>query len=254
MARIRSLRDLTPALRRPSLVVLIAMLVALPAQAVFISVSLPGTSLYDGFDEMTFMNWPGYGNFPGAGLWPAPITPNLPGSNGLLDFDKVSGNGYPAGSSLYAPFTNSEFEIVTAAATPFDLETVVFQVDMGPGTGLLTFFDAEPVLSYNGGTQQLVPNFEEIGAGDYPFTNPTNPLEMGTTSAFAYQWDLRGLGSITSYQIEWTTFEHAQMYEFQVDVGDTFALVVPEPGSSLMLGTGIGALLLIQRRRERRSA
>lgn len=228
------------------LLVFAACLVAHPAQALFIDIMLPGNSIYDGWAGMTGINYPGYGNFPGAGAWPAPIVPTEPGSDGMIDFVKLAGNGYPAGASVYAPFTESDFSVATTASTPFDVETVIFQMDMGPGDGG-PFFVLAPALNYNGGTQALAPDFEEQLAGAYPWINPVNPSEMGSTSVLAFQWDLRGLGPITSYEIVWTTHPHAQMYELQADSGDTFEELVPEPTSGMMLMSGLATLVLAER-------
>ena len=147
--------------------------IASPAHAVFLSFHLPGAATYRGWSDLNFTNYPGYPFFPGGGLWPGP---NVPGSDGQLDFDKISGNGYPVGSSIYAPPTSSVFGTENAALTAFDIEALAFQMDIGPSDGLV-FFDAMPTLNYNGGTPPLVPNFEESNPADYPSTNPKNPAE-----------------------------------------------------------------------------
>lgn len=226
---------------------LVSLLAAAPVQAAFLVIDLPGNSTYDGWAGLTGPNYPGYGIFPGAAAWPAPIAPNESGSDGTVDFDKVSGNGYPATFSIYTPFTMTEFDIVTTGAMPFDVETVVLQLDMGPGEG--GFYAAVPALNYNGGSQLLLPDFDEEGEGDYPYTNPTNPKETGTTTAWSHQWDLTGLGPISTYEIVWTTNSHGQIYEIQVDAGDTFKRFVPEPSSHLLLIAGLGGLSVATRRR-----
>ncbi|MEM9177729.1 MAG: hypothetical protein AAGC67_21165, partial [Myxococcota bacterium] len=187
--RLRARRSSRSPIRTPlaALAVTVVLAIASPAQAVFVAFQLPGTATFDAWIDMTFRNFPGYGIFPGASPWPDPILPNVLGSDGNLDFDKLSGNGYPAGFSIYAPFTSSVFGIMTAVPTAVDIETVAFQVDIGPGDNFI-FYDATPTLNYNGGTQALAPDFEDSNPGDYPFTNPTNPAESGTTTAFGYQW------------------------------------------------------------------
>ena len=93
-----------------------------------------------------------------------------------LDFNKISGNGYPAGSSIYAPPKSSVFGTENAALTAFDIEALAFQMDIGPSGGLV-LLDAMPTLNYNGGTPPLVPDFEESNPADSPSTNPKNPAE-----------------------------------------------------------------------------
>ena len=144
-----------------------------PARAVFLSFHLPGAATYCGRSDLNFTNYPGYPFFPGGGLWPGP---NVPGSDGQPDFDKISGNGYPAGSSIYALPTLSVFRTENAALTAFDIGALAFQMDIGPSDELV-FFDAMPTLDYNGGTPPLVPDFEESNPADHPSTNPKNPAK-----------------------------------------------------------------------------
>ncbi len=223
------------------------------AQAAFLNPSLPGASEYEGWSDMTITRLgASYGTFPGASPWPNAIAPNESGSAGNAGFNKVSGNGFPSGSSLYAPFTSSVFEIEnTDTFSLSDIETVVFQIDIGPGDGG-NFFDAAPTLSYNGGTQSLAADYTATASGSYPFTNPVNPTETGTTTIFQYQWDLSGLGAVTDYEIQWTTHSHSQTYELQVDVGDTFARVIPEPGSAILMSAALLTLGSARVRRSRR--
>ena len=98
--------------------------------AAFLSYSIPGVSDFDAWDDLSVSNpqvaavnaanggqgepgaFPGFSN--GGELWPEPIESVLTqGTSSTTDddptgdavFDKVSGNGYPAGSSIYGmPF------------------------------------------------------------------------------------------------------------------------------------------------------
>ena len=223
---------------------------AAAASAAFVNPSLPGTSEFEGWEDLTFMNFnqSDYGGgFPGAGPWIAPISGNAAGSEGNAGYNKVSGNGYPAGVSVYAPFTDSVFEIESSGPLGFDIGTIIFQIDIGPGTGF-EHLSAAPTLSLNGGSQALAADFTSEAPGAFPFTNPVNPAETGTTTAFQFQWDLSSLGSVTQYEIQWTTIPHAQTYKLQLDVGDTFTQVIPEPTSLALIGVVAAATLAWRRR------
>lgn len=222
--------------------------IATPAQAVLV-INLPGSSDYEGWSGLTTANNPGYGSFPGAAPWPAPIDPNEAGSAGGADFNKVSGNGFPAGSSIYSPFTQSVYVVGnTLSPSAFDIETLVFQIDMGPGEG--GFFNALPTLSFNGGSQGLGADFSLATEGDFPFVNPIDPQQAGTTTLHAFQWDLSGLGNISTYSVEWQVQPHAQIYALQADTGSSFAQVIPEP-SALALGGLVFTGWLVNRRRKK---
>lgn len=73
---------------------------------------------------------------------------------------------------------------------------------------------------------------------------------------YGFQWDLSGLSSpVASYIITWDVAEHSQSYAARVTQADTFNpentvpnMVVPEPGTCLLLIAG-GCTLLLRRRR-----
>lgn len=228
--------------------VLLAMAIpAAASQAAFISPALTGTTEYEGWANLTASNIPGYGSFPGAAPWPAPIASNEPGSAGKAALDKVSGNAYPAGSSIYAPFTDTTFSIESTAASGFDINTIVFQIDIGPGNGGV-HLSAAPTLNYNGGSQALAADFTGQSAGAFPFVNPIDPTQAGTTTIFQFQWDLSGIvDNVQTYEIVYADGEHSQTYALQVDTGGTFVQAIPEPGSLALLA--VGSVLVARRRR-----
>lgn len=211
---------------------------------------LDGTTDSSSWSDLTFMNYPAYPDFADQGqgdfddLWPAPISPTA-GTTADIGFNKVSGGGYPASSAIYKHTVPGTF-IVTDASPLADLETVTFQLDMAPGNG---FFIATPTLNYNGGTQGLLPDFNEQGAGN--FTASFGP-DTFPTSLFGYQWDLTSLGTISDFEIVWTAADFSSTYELQLDSSDTFGgnaiSAVPEPAAGALLA-GLAVVLLATRRR-----
>ena len=106
------------------------MVPALAEGAVLLDPELPGTTAYDGWEDLTTANHPGYPTFPGSEAWPTPIAADDPASDGGAKLDKLAGNGYPASASIYAPFVVSTFGIADESAL-IGLETVVFQIEIG---------------------------------------------------------------------------------------------------------------------------
>ncbi len=215
-------------------------LISTPAISQFLSPALPGASAYEGWSDLTVTRLGvAYGTYPGATPWPAPIDPNEPSSSGHAEFNKTAGPGYPAGTSIYSPITGGTFVITSNSGLAIsDVETVVFQIDLGAGSDA---FNADPVLNYNGGSQSLAADFTATADGRFTSTNPNDPSETGLTTIYQYQWDFSGVTTepVTEYQLLWTTGGHAQTYAMQVDVGDTFAQVVPEPTSLLLMLGGV---------------
>ena len=224
--------------------------VATSASANFIDVAglLSGETQFDGWDTLSRDNpqiqanpgaWP---TFPGAELWPEPLESNVAGS-GDARFDKVSGLGYPAGFSIYAsPFGNGVYS-VTDSTLVADIETVVFQIQIGSGSVPETL-SADPTLTINGTTDVAL--FDSIlistGVSDTGF-GPVN------VDVIAFQWDLRGLGPVNSIDVG---FEPAgtstTIVALQLDQGGVFA-AIPAPGAAALLGAaGLAAA------RRRRSA
>lgn len=221
--------------------------------AMLTNLNLSGVTEYEGWEGLTAANHPGYpGFFNFSDPWPSPIAPGITGSAGNAAFDKVAGGGYPGSQSIYN-FTVPGTFTVTNSTPLAGLATVALQLDLGEGDSFLT---ANPVLSYNGGSQSLLPTFTESGNGPTAFTNPQtgNP---DTTTLFGFQWDLSSVGSISDYVIQWTADAHVTTYNLQLDSSDRFdgnsISAVPEP-AAYPLAVALAVLTLaISRRRFSRS-
>ena len=200
---------------------------AIPCNAA-ISFSLPGNSESAAWSGLNSSNYPssaGYPSYPTAtNPWPSALAPDSGATFGG-NFNKASGGGYFASTSIYDAGTPGTFRI-TDMASIGNLETVVFQADLGSVLG------AAPVLSYNGGSQNLDADFTATSAGNFfgGFGGTPEP-----TTNFAWQWDLSGVPvAITEYSIEWTTNPHGTIYQLDLTAGDSFTRVVPEPSAPLL--------------------
>lgn len=236
---------------------------------------LPGQTSYDGW--LPFWNedngkWtsslartynPGYPGHPGSDPWPNPITSKQGSAGhdaGLMKIaDGTDGGAYPGSSSLYFGGFSSVVNNFGGTVSVFDdtpvanLATVVFQIDIGE-IWLYDFYDSDndgnvdlPVLNYNGGTQRLEATLAEIlgqvQRGTHMTPNGPEPVYINT---YLLQWDLTGIAEpITSFSIEFSAVEHAQVYAMRLDQSDTYT-PIPEP---TMLSAAAGALLLLGRRR-----
>ncbi|MEM1108038.1 MAG: PEP-CTERM sorting domain-containing protein [Planctomycetota bacterium] len=225
------------------------------ASAAFVDPGLAGNTQFDGWDNLTRTNpqvastttpFP-FPDFPGAAPWPAPIESILTGGvqdtdptnddpTGDAYFDKTSGNGYPAGVSIYtSPFGNGGAFQVSDDTPVTDIETIIFQIELGGGSS--GFLSGPPTLTINNGSTVVPLLAEQVIDSVFDPNGPFGPLTINT---FGYQWDVRGLGPISDFDIDFDTFGSTSntIFGLQLDQGSQFAQVIPEPASLLMIGLG----------------
>ena len=196
---------------------------ALPASAA-ISISLPGSTETATW-ALTSSTYAGFNSFgTAANAWAGPAAGS--GSASAM-FNKVSGSGYIGSSFMYTAGTNGGFRVYDD--TPIaSLETLVFQGKISD------VFTTIPILNFNGGSQALAADFSAVvTGGGYPDR--------------AWQWDLSGIaGPITSYEILFDG--HFAATSLQLDAGNSFVQVIPEPSVGV-LGIAALGLTFIRRRR-----
>lgn len=224
---------------------------------------LPGNTTFDGWENLTSSNYPGYGGFPGFGPWPGPIGSNV-ATSADANLNRISGGAgggpLPLSSSIYfgsfsnVPNTYGGTLSVSDATPVASLENIVFQVEVGEANGYDFFNGVLPTLDYNSGTQDLaadlggVINRYQNGTFLNPQTNQNEPVWVNT---YLLQWDVSSLGAITDFEISFDSVEHVQLYTARLDQSDDYQAVnvtfIPEPASAVLLG--LGSLVLLRRRR-----
>jgi hypothetical protein len=248
-----------------------------PAQTLFDAINaatpqtivLPATTSFDGWSNMTSGSYgplQGYPTFPGSAAWPAGgIGSNRPAS-GDAGLTKTGGFAYPAGAGIYAAGLSTDVNAFGATLSISDtsalsgVRNIVLQLEILESPyGELSFFNSlPPLLTYNGGSGTLAPQFSALqiqaygGAFTPPPPAPQVPVEQ-YVNLFAFQWDLTALGPVTDFAISWSHVQHNQLYAAQLDQSTQFVQVVPEPATLWLLGAGACALLISRKRFARRS-
>ena len=218
-----------------------------------IAMNLPGTTSYDGWENMTSGNYPGYPGFGSSAAWPSPIGSNTTNSGDAV-VNKVSGTANPAGASLYSgvyantpPNTFGSTLVVSDTTVPLNLKNVVFQIDIGAASGYDFYNGVLPTLSYNDGGQNITATYSTIlsQVQDGTFTNPDTGLDEPVyITLYGLQWDLSSVSTpINSIQISWSTVQHSQVYSLRLDQSDTFVQAIPEPSTWFLLSLSITALV-----------
>lgn len=239
--------------------------VAVSAQANFVAAGLGGTTSFDAWDELSRSTPqvananPPFPGFPGNTPWPEAIESVLTQGTaessdddptGDATFNKTSGFGYPAGGSIYSsPFGTGTY-IVEDLTPVADLATVVFQIQIGQGTGsgpgiFDPWLTGVPTLTVDTTTAigiSVSPSNTAIlsqGIGDSDF----GPINIGVLGV---QWDVTGISDpITSFGVEFgPSGTSSTILALQLDQSDTFSVApIPEPTSLALIGLGGLAML-----------
>lgn len=227
--------------------------------------TMTGTTQYDGWIGLTAANYSGFGGFPGTAAWPAPVGSNRTLNNtfsrnepGDATLNKtangIGGGPYLAGSSIYfggfsGDFNNFGGTLAVTDSTPVaDLSNVVFQVQIGEAWTYDFYNHVMPVLSYNGGTQQITATTTLTVERFYNGTvdMPTGPEDV-FINTYLLQWDLSGVTTpITDFTISFSGVQHAQVYGMRLDQSDVYT-PVPAPAVAGVLS--LGSVTAMRRRR-----
>ncbi len=219
--------------------------------------TLTGNVTYEGWDDLTTSrinndpvvagqnNTRPYGFHSLTNAWSATIASNLGSGSSVLG--KTGGYGYIAGGSLHQGV--STFSLVPggdffiSGTTVTGIETLVFQIRGTNRSEML--FDTSPTLTIGSLTlpsdfsvlYQTIDNYSTGGFGNQDM------------DWYAFQWDLTGvtIPDGSAYSINWTGLANSGIFELQVNQGDTFVQVIPEPASALLLS--LCPFTLLRRRR-----
>lgn len=212
-----------------------------------IEILLEGITKFDGWADLTSFNYPGYS----SGNWPQPIESNQPGSGSAL-FDKTEGPAYPGSVSVYSPFNQSWFSVYDNNPVA-NLQTVVFQIEIGEGPEGDLIPEDFPTLTYNEGetagvslilSELLVQEFD----GYWPTIDGPKPVYR---NLWIFQWTFSEVPvEITSFAIHWGVEAHSQIYALQLNQSDTFSPAIPEPSTIALCMAGLAFLCWTAKRRK----
>lgn len=202
----------------------LAVLASANTYAAFYNPNFSGNTEYEGWNNLTRDNNPGFPDSTASASqpWPSSILASGAGSAGNAAFGKVSGSGYPAGESIYNSFGSGSYTITNNNPLT-GLTAVLFQIETSGFLG--SPFSSLPVLNYNGGSQALVATQTATGRGS-------------NANTYAFQWDLSLASGITSFDIDWTTTAFSANYAMQLDT----ASPVPVPAAFWLFGTALAGL------------
>ncbi len=236
------------------------------------TITLSGTTSFDGWASFSNTTMTGYGSYPGTGAWTGTYGSSVVGTIGSnvvgsadAYLSKVSngtgGGPYVGGSSIYfggsstVANTNGGALAITDETPLLGLETIVLQLEIGQVYGHSFFNDALPTLTYtyNDGTGDVT-----VSSVASTYSNILVQVQNGTmmgepvyVNLYALQWDLSAVtGEIIDYTINFNAVQHAQVYAAQVNQSDTMTQAVPEPSTYAMLIAGSAMLFWRMRRRE----
>src|SRR5262249_10549039 len=152
---------------------------------------------------------------------------------------KSGGYGYVASSSIHqgaSSFTEGaggNFE--TDSTFLSGAKTVLFQIDIGRVNNFTFYQNAFPVLSF--GSIEVQPTYSAL------ISRVDTGVVMGVQSyrdQWAFQWDLSSydLSGTPAFEVSWTGEKNAGIYALQLNQGNSFTEVVPEPSTWILLGLG----------------
>ena len=190
-----------------------------------------GATVFDGWENVTSLNYSGYGGFPGGSTWPTPIGSNSSGSEDAvllrLSGSPTGGGPFLATDSIYfGNFSQSPNALGGTLAvkdeTPLTgVQTIVLQIQVGEALGY-DFHDPAgyPVLKLNNSGIAIPASFSPFVVARYQngtFISPETGAEPIYVNTWAFQWNLSAGVTVSSFQIEFSCVTHAQIYALRLD-------------------------------------
>lgn len=152
----------------------------------------------------------------------------------------VASPGYGAGMGLYS-WTGGYSMTVNQTAPDFDIQQAVYQLDATWDPAVTFPINGGPVLSYNGGNQQIPATLPMVVDGTKVVDNNTGIPEMEGIDSFTYrgitwQWDLSAIPDVIhSVKIYMPYANHTSIVGSRIDVASEFLQVGGAPTTPLEL-------------------
>ena len=196
--------------------------------SIYTPVSIGGTTMSEGWEELTSTLYPGNGSFPGTSAWSGTLASQVgpdAGANGLGKVaNGIAGGPYPSSSSIYfggiltIPNTfggTLEVDATGSGLLP-GVQTVVFHLDIGEAWTYDLHNDDEPVLTCTttSGTYTVYASYASRYAKVYDGQVYMNGnWEDLYINSRAYQYDLSSLpGTVTGVNVSFNGVQHAQVH------------------------------------------
>lgn len=159
----------------------------------------------------------------------------------------TTGGAFAASFGLYS-FTTDYTVAVTQGAS-YDIQNVVFQLELSPNPDFTFPYSGGPLLSINGGQYLLAADSFLTGQTEARNTFGATPLNYVDA---VWQWNLSGVtATINSISVLTPISVHTSTVGARLDTSNAFGgfvTPVPEPSSAILLSfLGLGAV--IRRRR-----
>ncbi len=156
----------------------------------------------------------------------------------------IAAPGYQASVGLYS--FSSSYSTTASHTSTVDMQNVIFQVDASINTTFAFPFSGGPLLSFNGGAQNIAASYFSLNGTE----NRVTSFGPQTYTGGAWQWDLSGVtDTITSVMVMSPFSVHTSVSGQRIDASGSFSVMpIPEPSAMGLIGLS-GGLWLARRRR-----
>ncbi|NJR42290.1 MAG: hypothetical protein HC767_06155 [Akkermansiaceae bacterium] len=117
----------------------------------------------------------------------------------------VTAPGFRASVGLYS-FSGS-YSTTTTQGSTFDAQSVIFQADLSYNSSFSFPFSGGPILSFNGGAQNIVPSLFGVSGSENRITS----FGPQTYTGAVWQWDLTGYAEILTPSLSLARFPYIQL-------------------------------------------
>jgi len=196
--------------------------------SIYTPVTLTGSTMSEGWEQLSSSVYPGNGSFPGTAAWVGALGSQVGPDAGANGLGKVSnglaGGPYPASASIYfggvlnLPNTNGGTLEVEASSTGFlsGTKTVVFHLDIGEAWTYDLYNRTAPVLTVTSSSGTYTVNasyasrYAKVYNGQVLMNGVWEDLYINSR---AYQFDLDLVpGTVSGFTVTFTGVQHAQIH------------------------------------------